>query len=45
MNALSSLFYFLFIRGAIVGAALACFIFILILVLVEISKNEHTRSN
>ena len=45
MNVLSSLFYMLIMRGFVVGAALASFIFILILVLEEITKNEHSRSN
>lgn len=45
MNGLTTLIYALILKGFISGAALASFIFILILILEEISKNEHSRSN
>lgn len=45
MNAITTLIYMLIMRGFTVGAAVTSFIFFLILILMEISKNEHSRSN
>jgi hypothetical protein len=45
MNSISSLFYMLILRGMIVGAALTSLFFIFILMLQEITKNEHTRNS
>lgn len=45
MNGLTILIYALILKGFISGAAIASFIFILILVIQEISKNEHSRRN
>jgi hypothetical protein len=44
MNAITTLFYMLIMRGFIVGVALTALFFIFILMLQEITRNEHTRN-